>query len=76
MSRKIITEDGATFEGEDARDLVRQMRDAGWQHYDRKRDYMEDVSSRIEQMTGEPVRTFAEGFIEDIIEAGLAREVE
>lgn len=68
---KVTTDDGHIFEGADARAIVRAMADADWQRYDKKRDYMDDVAERVTMMTGFEVRTFAEGFVEDLATAGL-----
>lgn len=44
--------DGEVFEGEDARDVVRQMKNIEWNAPHRKRDYMAEVIERVQAMTG------------------------
>lgn len=61
-----------TFEGEDARAVVREMRDSDWHAPDKKRDYMEQVAERVEGMTGERISTDgAEVFLHELHRVGL-----
>ena len=70
-------DDTATvFEGDDAREIVRQMRDSGWKEYDRKREYMSDVAERVAAMTGTKIDAGdAESFLRGLEEAGLIEQV-
>jgi hypothetical protein len=47
--------DGAVFEGPDAKSIVSQMRKDEWNAPSKKREYMAEVSDRVEQMTGQDV---------------------
>jgi hypothetical protein len=69
---KVDTHDGTVFEGDDAKDIVRQMKMTEWGHPEKKRDYMEEVAERIEQMTGSEVpHGSAASFLLGLAEAGL-----
>lgn len=53
---KAEMEDGTTFEGESSEAIVRQMRDSNWSAPERKGEYMSEVATRVEGMTGARVR--------------------
>lgn len=69
---RVDTKDGNLFEGVDAKDVVRQMKMTEWGHPEKKRDYMEEVAERVEQMTGREVpHTSAAGFLLGLADAGI-----
>lgn len=57
MMLRVRTDDGQTFTGVDAKEVVRQMRNTQWGAPVLKRDYMIEVAERVSGMTGEPVDT-------------------
>lgn len=66
MKITAITEDGMTFVGVDAKDIVRQMKTAQWNAPDTKREYMEQVGQRVMEMTGQRPREEAALFLIDL----------
>lgn len=75
MPRYVTTDGRFEFEGDDAREVVRQMRDSEWKWHDRKLDYMTAVAGRVEEITGQRVRTYAEAFVADLVALGFLRPV-
>ncbi len=68
----VTCNDGAVFTGTDEKDIVRQMKHTDWHAPERKGEYMEDVATRIETMTGLKVRwTTAKTFLKDMENIGL-----
>ena len=49
---RIQTTDGIVFEGQDAKEVVRKMRDTQWGAPVIKREYMEEVKDRLSGMPG------------------------
>jgi hypothetical protein len=69
---KIRTNDGATFEGRSAKQIVSRMRRDQWNAPELKQEYMEQVSNRVAQMYGHIVHiTSAQEFLRGLEEAGL-----
>lgn len=74
--RVLMTEEGQEFRGATAKGIVRAMKRAQWQHYDHKRDYMQDVAERCEGMTGTRPRVdSADNFVADLVTCGLLMEL-
>jgi hypothetical protein len=75
---RIQTTDGFVFEGEDAKEIVRKMRDTQWGAPVIKRDYMEEVKDRI---SGAPGSTEivadqgADAFLASLVSNNLIRFV-
>jgi hypothetical protein len=68
--------DGAVFEGEDEKAIVRQMKHDDWSSPPKKREYMVEVADRIVEMTGKEVRTVnAKAFLTDLVTTGFAAVV-
>lgn len=53
----VTTTDGLVIVARDARHAVEQMRDTQWNAPDSKREYMEQVSERVQALTGRTVAT-------------------
>lgn len=68
---KVTATDGAVFHGATAQEVVRAMRNTQWNAPVLKRDWMEEVAERVEQMTGERPRTRAREFLADLKRLGL-----
>lgn len=69
---KVDAGNGDVFEGDDAKEIVRQMKMTEWGHPEKKRDYMEEVAERIEQMTGRTIlHTSAAQFLLSLADAGV-----
>lgn len=69
---RIKCSDGASFEGADEKAIVRAMQATDWNAPERKGEYMEDVSARVDLMLGQVVRTgSAKMFLKDMEAIGL-----
>lgn len=71
MNITVKTNDEQVFQGEDAKVIVRAMKNAQWNAPDTKREYMEQAAERVRQMTGQRPREDAVGFLTDLQTAGL-----
>jgi hypothetical protein len=68
----IKTNDEKRFAGKDAEAVVRAMKRDRWYLTERpKREYMEEVAGRVQEMTGSVIRLDAEGFLLDLQHLGL-----
>lgn len=71
---KIETNDGAHFQGRNAKAIVRAMKHDQWSAPDTKGEYMEQVSDTVMGMYGAVVRIdSAENFLHDLGTAKLVR---
>ena len=70
----ILTNDGKRFVGRNAKGIVRQMKAMQWNLEDStKREYMEEVADRVQQMTGVMIPLDVEGFLLGLEKARLIR---
>lgn len=66
------TNDGTTFQGATAANIVQQMRDTQWGQQQVKRDYIADTAERVAMLTGQPIDTTdATTFLLGLAHAGL-----
>jgi len=70
---RIQTTDGYVFEGADAKEIVRKMRDTQWGAPVLKREYMEEVKDRLN--VGIIHDKGADAFLTSLSDAGLIRFV-
>jgi hypothetical protein len=75
---RIQTTDGLVFEGADAKEIVRKMRDTQWGAPVLKREYMEEVRDRLNGapgMTEIVIDRGADAFLSSLVTNGLIRIV-
>ena len=75
---RIKTIDSDVFEGQDAKDIVRQMNRVNWNAPERKGDYMQSVAIKVWAMTHYrmaapmmPPTTKADTFLAELADLGL-----
>jgi alkylation response protein AidB-like acyl-CoA dehydrogenase len=72
--KRVECSDGEVFQAETAAGIVEQMRSAEWHKPPKKREYMEEIQERVEQMTGVSVRVDRPThFLKDLEAAGVLR---
>jgi hypothetical protein len=74
---KAEMEDGTTFEGDSPEAVVRQMKRSNWSAPERKGEYMQEIATRVSDITGATIRaTTATMFLGDLERAQFLKITE
>lgn len=75
--KKYTTNDGETFEAENARDVVRQLRAGSRDPEPNVEAFMRQLAHRVKQTSGAQLPTNSESeFVEALLRTGLLTEVQ